>query len=327
MTDRTQRRYNLIFKASRGALTPAEEREKADLDKWWQQALYGRLAPEAAETAAPAAPGIVAPFTRAEDFVKPSGSPEDVADIEAQASAGRSYASLSDWADDMRTAQGRAQIDTALNMVSPTRGLMNALKTGWNVARGNELSGYDPALGNTGWGYDIEFSNNAELGRGSVTDPTTGLGIDFSGLGHEHGGGETDVGSGFGLGTSEGDTSAHGGGDFGGGTADGDDADGNDTDPGGDFRRGGLIRGDRDGVLEPRTIEAHETEYVVRPEAVEAVGVEALDRLNRMGRNPGMARQSSGIAALDALSGMPRRRNRGLVHSRKLGRVVPMGEM
>lgn len=40
---------------------------------------------------------------------------------------------------------------------------------------------------------------------------------------------------------------------------------------------------------------------------------------------PGDGMQKSGIPALDALSEMPRKRNRGLVHNRKLGRVLRGG--
>ena len=48
-------------------------------------------------------------------------------------------------------------------------------------------------------------------------------------------------------------------------------------------RQGGPIPGDGDNMMEPMQIEAHEGEYVVRPEAVDAVGVDALDQLNSMG--------------------------------------------
>ena len=118
-------------------------------------------------------------------------------------------------------------------------------------------------------------------------------------------------------------------------------------------RQGGPIPGDGDNMMEPMQIEAHEGEYVVRPEAVDAVGVDALDQLNSMGADPGMAqgsgmsesffdklameqtegggmmvtmrdapRQKSGIAALDALTEMPQRKGNGIMHSRKLGRVM-----
>ena len=117
--------------------------------------------------------------------------------------------------------------------------------------------------------------------------------------------------------------------------------------------QGGPIYGDGDDMMEPMQIEAHEGEYVVRPEAVDAVGVDALDQLNSMGMNPGMAqgsgmsesffdklameqtdgggmmvtmrdqpREKSGIAALDALTERPERRGRGILHSRQLGRVM-----
>lgn len=48
------------------------------------------------------------------------------------------------------------------------------------------------------------------------------------------------------------------------------------------YRGGGHIPMDADNRLEPRVIEAHEGEYVIRPEAVQAIGVPALDRLNEM---------------------------------------------
>lgn len=62
-------------------------------------------------------------------------------------------------------------------------------------------------------------------------------------------------------------------------------------------RQGGWIRPDSDMEMEPRPIEAHENEYVIRPEAVEEIGIPALDELNRLGRNPEEATQSSGYTS------------------------------
>ena len=65
------------------------------------------------------------------------------------------------------------------------------------------------------------------------------------------------------------------------------------------FRHGGYIRPDGDDRMEPVDIRAHETEYVLRPEAVEAIGVPTLEILNNM--RP--------------------RRGRGLFYNRAQGRI------
>ena len=309
-----QRMHYLHFKASQGTLTPPERNEMDALNRW-AQALYGYGRQPVVDTAAPdAAGGGPARVSAAVDgpgAYDPDNSYDDpLGDM-------RSYDSFGDWMSDMRTAQGRSQLGT-LSMLSPTATLIGLAREGVDY---DPSKGYDPALGNTQWGFDIEYANNQFNPRGAVTDPKTGLPIDYTMIGHEYGTGISDAD----VAAAAADDAAanaaaaaameaeHGIGlDAFGGTGDdgdsSDDASGHDTDPGGDFRRGGYIPGDSDGVLEPREIEAHETEYVIRPEAVEAIGLPALDRLNRMGARPGDARASAGRANGLAPGGLTRDR-------------------
>ena len=293
-----QRMHALHFKASQGTLTPPERNEMDALNRW-AQALYGYGRQPVVDTAAPdAASGGAAsmPPGSAPGYNPGGGGGDEAADIEGQLAEIPSFDSFSDWSDAMNSAQGRSQLGT-LSMLSPTATLIGLAREGVDY---DPSKGYDPALGNTGWGFDLEFSNDATNARGAVTDPTTGEEVDYSMIGHEHGGAPGGIESGAGDKAGGWDVGEGWGfdpGDIGGGEDDSsDDASGHDTDPGGDFRRGGYIPGDSDGVLEPRRIEAHETEYVIRPEAVEAIGLPALDRLNRMGARPGEARASAGRA-------------------------------
>lgn len=52
------------------------------------------------------------------------------------------------------------------------------------------------------------------------------------------------------------------------------------AETGGIYRQGGYIPRDGDGRLEPVNITAHEGEYVIRPEAVDKIGLKNLEALN-----------------------------------------------
>jgi hypothetical protein len=82
------------------------------------------------------------------------------------------------------------------------------------------------------------------------------------------------------------DGSSGGSGSASGGVGTGaDGSGGNAGDPGGEgnggtYRKGGYIKPDGDRKLEARKVTAHEGEFVIRPEAVQDIGVELLRRLN-----------------------------------------------
>ena len=64
-----------------------------------------------------------------------------------------------------------------------------------------------------------------------------------------------------------------------------DGSGGNMGDPsgeggGGTYRKGGYIKPDRDKKLEARKVTAHEGEFVIRPEAVDEIGLELLRAMN-----------------------------------------------
>ena len=322
------RKYHLDFKKSQGTLTDAEADELRDLQPWFRNhygigtAAQAEDSTQGVDTSAPSHK----PFTPQPDVF--GGGANETADLEGQLAEAGQYGSISEWSQAMSDQLGKG------------------------------VPGYDPSTGKTSytsWGdfFSMASSPTANIAKGAMGLPVSHESryalndpgrIDYQDLGINAAPGDqfgyepdvdkgpmgdldafgaagpdVDTGSSVGaVSDAEADADVEAGGygdDF------GDFGDYNDGDFS-DFRRGGLIRGDRDGVLEPRTIEAHESEYVLRPEAVEAIGVPALDQLNRMGRNPKHARQSSGIPALDALAEMPRKKTRGLYLDRKMGRVM-----
>lgn len=141
------------------------------------------------------------------------------------------------------------------------------------------------------------------------------------GVGDSKGGGEDGTGdsSGGSAGDAGGDSSSGTGGDAGPGSA-GSDGNSGPGGEGGGFRIGGVIPGNSNGLFEPVEITAHEGEFVLRPEAVQAIGLPFLEALNQLGGRAGPAT----LAVADG-SAPPRQafRDGGEVTASQGGPVVP----
>lgn len=122
----------------------------------------------------------------------------------------------------------------------------------------------------------INAAINAHYSENLAT-PTNQTGVDATGIGVGVGGQGQGISgsnlSGFADSVDAGTTS---------GSANNAPSDMSESDAGpAAWRKGGYIPGDGDGRLEARRITAHEGEYVIRPEAVKAIGRKRLAQLNR----------------------------------------------
>lgn len=143
----------------------------------------------------------------------------------------------------------------------------------------------------------------------TMSTPAESYGEGGGGMGGSHGGVSTGSSNDVGIGADEGGVSAGtSGSGFGDGTGDGgggnsgpdsagDSHGGTSSSSSGDdgWRHGGLIPGNGDGVSEPRQITAHENEFIMRPEAVQALGPEILSMLNSMGGGPATLANTGGM--------------------------------
>ena len=156
-------------------------------------------------------------------------------------------------------------------------------------------------LGGLGASNDGENIGDAEAGHDAGQADQSGL-EGFSGdADNDAGEGGIDAGGrdagGDGPGGDDGSGSGGMGGD------DGNDGSGHDGDAGGDFRVGGFIKPDGDGKFEAVPVNAHEGEFVIRPEAVSQFGLAFLEKLNRgeidptlLGKSPARLRSPNPVA-------------------------------
>jgi hypothetical protein len=153
-------------------------------------------------------------------------------------------------------APGITGIGMAINALGlnelnvPDMQINNELSTN-NVAQ--DVAGIQSAMDNHSVGMDAMSTAAAAVADGSSGGSSSAAGE----------GGVSGGGSASGDGTS-GEAGGVGAGDGGGGT----------------YRKGGYIKRDGDKKLEARKVTAHEGEFVIRPEAVDAIGIELLRRLN-----------------------------------------------
>ena len=312
--DRHHRMRHLHFKATQGTITDPERREMAELDEWYYKT-FGFHSAKPETLAGTGDQPVTQPLLGTDVEGDGGGGANEVEDTEAQLAEAGSYKSFGDWMAAMNTPQGKAQLNTVSALLSPlsapirvATGLLRTPNDPLGVMPGTH-TGLGEQGGNTGWGYSIDPNT------GQVTDAQTGKEIDYSQIGHEYGGGpdggsmsdaEADAAAaataadyshsdpGYGY-----DDSSDDGGYDDGGYGDGDDGLGGQE--GDAFRHGGYTGLGRDRKLQRnrRAGDVHEGEYVLRNEAVDAIGIPALDMLNRMGK----------------------RRGRGLMFDRRLMRV------
>ena len=309
--DRHHRMRHLHFKATQGTITEPERREMAALDDWYYKT-FGFHSAQPDTLAGARDQAVTQPLLGTD--IEGGGGANEVEDNEAQLAGAGSYKSFGDWMAAMNTPQGKAQLNTVSALLSPlsapirvVSGLLRTPTDPLGVNPGTH-TGLGEQGGNTGWGYSIDENT------GAVTDAQTGQTIDYTSPGSSieggYGGGldagdtasgpgSVDATGGFGVG----DDPSGGGWDSSGGFGDegSDDDDGGGFDGGLGYRHGGYTGLGRDRKLQRnrRAGAVHEGEYVLRNEAVEKIGIPALDMLNRMGK----------------------RRGRGLMFDRRLMRV------
>jgi hypothetical protein len=147
-------------------------------------------------------------------------------------------------------------------------------------------------------------SENTSPGGESKSD-TGGYGNPGEGLGEGMTGG-------FGGGYGDGGDGGGSKGDFGGDDGSGDGSAGGSSsessggnggaDGGGkgdSWRHGGPIPMDGNGISEPVPMTAHEGEFIMRPEAVQALGPQFLAMLNQMGGGPATLANTGGMGTTD----------------------------
>ena len=279
--ERNRRMYALHRKASMGTLTEAERTEMSELDEW-ASVFYG-FAPYSAGAGA-------GDDTGSKYSHEPTSSGADTqSDIDDSANMGPNTTfEDADW-----KSIGGALLGVATG--NPMGVLSRALtgKSIWSNITDSFGWGDSEGLGDDGSLGGAAGLGGVDPGGGSF-DGTGWSDDSYGDLGGSFDGGSSSDNSGYGS-----DYGGDYGGDWGGGDEGGGDDGGFGDGGGGEWRHGGYIRPDRDSTLEPVRTTAHEGEYVLRPEAVSAIGIPALDALNQMQRRP----------------------NRGLMHDRRLGRI------